>query len=106
MGHWLAVQLEQPGPNGFAVGAWIEVRAGDRTVPYEQAIGGGHAGDQLGWIHFGLGDSGSAEIRVQWPGGETGPWQRVAADTFVIVTRGASEPRYWAAGEGDPRGSG
>ena len=56
MGHWLAVQLEQPGPNGFAVGAWIEVRAGDRTMLRELTVGGGHAGGQLGWIHFGLGE--------------------------------------------------
>ena len=27
MGHWLAIELEQEGPNADAVGAWIEVRA-------------------------------------------------------------------------------
>ena len=105
MGHWLAVQLEQPGPNGYAVGAWIEVRAGGRTVLRELTVGGGHAGGQLGWIHFGLGDSGSAEIRIQWPDGETGPWQRVAADSFAVIVRDGSGPRYWVPGRGDPRGS-
>ncbi len=106
MGNWVAIQLEQPGPNGYAVGAWIEVRAGGRTVLRELTIGGGHAGGQLGWVHFGLGEAGSAEVRVQWPGGEFGPWQRVAANSFAIIARDAAEPRLWAAGEGNPRETG
>ena len=105
MGHWLALQLEQPGPNGYAVGAWIEVKAGDRTLLRELTIGGGHAGGQLGWVHFGLGDARSAEVRVQWPGGEFGPWQRVTADSFAVIPRGG-EPRLWEPGEGSPRGNG
>ena len=27
-----SVRLEQPGPNRDAIGAWIEVRVGDRTI--------------------------------------------------------------------------
>jgi len=105
MGHWLALQVEQPGANGYAVGAWIEVEAGGRTQRREITVGGGHAGGQAGWVHFGLGEAGAAEIRVQWPGGEWGPWQRVEADRFAVISRGG-EPRYWAPGEGDPRGMG
>jgi hypothetical protein len=105
MGHWLAIQLEQPGPNEYAVGAWVEVKAGERTLLREQTVGGGHAGGQMGWIHFGLGEAGSAEIRVQWPDGEWGPWQRVDAGTFVVIARDA-EPRYWSPGEGSPREAG
>ncbi|MBN2112897.1 MAG: CRTAC1 family protein [Acidimicrobiia bacterium] len=103
MGHWLALQLQQPGANGFGVGSWIEVRAGGRTTLREINVGGGHAGGQLGWIHFGLGEAGAAEVRVQWPDGEVGPWQRVAADGFVVIVRGG-EPRRWSPGEGAPRG--
>ncbi|MCU0281192.1 MAG: CRTAC1 family protein [Acidimicrobiia bacterium] len=105
MGHWLALQLDQPGANRFGVGAWIEVRAADRTTLRQLTVGGGHAGGQAGWIHFGLGEAGAAEVRVQWPGGEWGPWQRVEADRFAVVSPG-DEPRYWAPGEGDPRGTG
>jgi enediyne biosynthesis protein E4 len=32
MGNWIAVRLEQPAPNVDAIGAWIEVKVGDRTV--------------------------------------------------------------------------
>ena len=35
MGDWVAVRLQQPGPNRDAIGAWIEVRTGDRTTQRE-----------------------------------------------------------------------
>lgn len=99
MGNWLAVRLSQPGPNTDAVGSWIEVRAEGRTTVRELTVGGGHAGGQLGWIHFGLGEAGRADIRIQWPDGETGPWQQVDADTFIVLARGA-EPAIWRPEEG------
>src|SRR5437899_1397533 len=83
MGNWLALSIVQPGPNANAIGAWAEVRVGDRIARRELTIGGGHAGGQLGWIHFGLGDATRADVRVLWPGGETGPWLRVRADQFL-----------------------
>jgi hypothetical protein len=95
MGGWIAVRLEQPGPNRDAIGSWIEVRVGDETSRKEVTIGGGHAGGQLGWIHFGLGEAGGAEIRITWPDGETGPWQEIATDSFVIIERGGTEPSPW-----------
>lgn len=98
MGNWLAVRPSQPGPNVAAIGAWIEVRADEHTTLRELTVGGGHASGQLGWVHFGLGEAGSAEVRVQWPDGETGPWQRVEANSFVIIERG-EEPTVWAPAE-------
>jgi hypothetical protein len=92
MGNWISVELSQPEVNRDAIGSWIEVRIGDRTITREVTIGGGHAGGQLGWIHFGLGPASSAELRVIWPGGEEGPWMPVDANQFVTVTRGADRP--------------
>ena len=97
-GHWLGVRLHQPAPNTDAVGAWLEVRTGDRTDMRELTIGGGHAGGQLGWVHTGLGSADTADIRVQWPDGEAGPWMTVTADQFVTIERGATEPRPWTPG--------
>jgi hypothetical protein len=93
MGRWLALRLQQPAPNTDAIGAWLEVRVGDRVTHHEATIGGGHAGGQLGWIHFGLGDSDSADVRVTWPDGERSGWMEVAADSFAIVERGADSLR-------------
>ena len=89
MGHWIAVRLRQHVPNVDAIGAWLEVRVGERTDLREVTVGGGHAGGQLGWLHAGLGHADAAEVRVQWPDGETGPWMTVGADQFVTIERGA-----------------
>jgi hypothetical protein len=96
MGGWLGLKLAQPAPNVDAIGAWVEVRVGDRIQRRELTIGGGHAGGQLGWIHFGLGAAAGADVRVQWPGGETGPWLHVNADQFLVIQRGATEARPWS----------
>jgi hypothetical protein len=96
MGNWLELRAEQEPPNVDAIGAWLEIRVGDRVQRRELTIGGGHASGQLGWIHFGLADAKEAEIRVIWPGGETGPWQRAAANTFDVLRRGASTVEVWS----------
>lgn len=95
MGRWIAIRLEQQGPNSYAVGSWIEVMAGDRVIQREVTVGGGHASGQLGWLHLGLGTADRAEIRVQWPDGTIGPWITIDADRFAIVERGASGARPW-----------
>jgi enediyne biosynthesis protein E4 len=99
MGNWLALRLSQPGPNRDAIGSWIEVRVGDTILRREITVGGGHAGGQLGWVHVGLGPVGEADVRVQWPDGETGPWQHVTANGFYDLVRGASAARPWQPGQ-------
>ena len=94
MGHWIAVRLEQPGPNRDAIGSWIEVRVGDRTIQREVTVGGGHASGQLGWIHFGLGRC----RRGRGPGAlarrRDGPWLDVDADQFATIERGATRAAH------------
>jgi len=94
-GNWLAVRLSQGGGNVDAIGAWIEVQLGSKTLRRELTVGGGHAGGQLGWTHFGLGPSASAQVRVQWPDGEVGPWMTARANQFVELTRGEKALRPW-----------
>jgi hypothetical protein len=90
MGHWLSVSLDQDAPNHAAIGAWVAMRAGGLQRERELTVGGGHASGQLVPLHFGLGAATSAEVRVTWPDGEVGPWQRADADQSVTVRRGAS----------------
>ena len=96
MGHWLGVQLSDPGANRDAIGSWIEVKAGDTTSEREVTVGGGHVSGQLGPTHFGLGAADRAEVRVTWPDGEQGPWIPVAADQYVTLDRGTGDVVPWS----------
>jgi hypothetical protein len=89
MGHWLQLRLQQGGGNRDAIGAWVEVDLGGRVIREELTIGGGHASGHLGWMHFGLGEAKDVKLRVQWPHGEWGDWQAVAADAFYVLNREA-----------------
>ena len=95
MGHWLGIRLHEPAPNVDAIGAWLDVRVGDRTIEREVTVGGGLASGQAGWLHTGLGPAEGAEVRVHWPDGEIGPWMTVGADRFLTIERGAATPTAW-----------
>jgi len=88
-GHWIEVALSQPAPNVDAIGAWLEVRLGQRILRREITVGGGHASGEIGWRHMGLGAVTAPEIRVIWPDGQADPWQTVGADAFYRLERGA-----------------
>jgi enediyne biosynthesis protein E4 len=85
---WAALRLHQPGTNRDAIGAWVEVRRGDAITRREVTLGGGHVSGQVGWLHFGLGDAASAEVRVIWPGGTTDDWQPLPVNAFSILSPG------------------
>lgn len=91
MGHWLGMDLQQPGGNRDAIGAVIEVRTDATDLRREVVVGGGHISGQLGTTHFGLGGATSAQVRVQWPDGTWGSWQPATADQVVTAVRGAPE---------------
>ncbi len=95
MGHWIALRLAQPGGNRDAIGAKVEVQAGEAVIRDELVVGGGHVGGSLGWTHVGIGPATTARVRVTWPDGETGPWLDVAADRFVDIARDATEAVPW-----------
>jgi hypothetical protein len=95
MGGWVALRLRQPAPNPDAIGAWIEVRAGDRTVRRELTVGGGHLSGSLGWIHVGIGSADTAQVTVTWPDGTIeGPFT-VMADAWAIIDREADAAEPW-----------
>jgi hypothetical protein len=94
-GNWLQVDVRQPDGNRNAIGSWLELDLGGRITTRELTVGGGHAGGQLGWTHFGLGDLTSARLRVIWPDGQTSRWWRVGANQFLIVDRKRDQPTRW-----------
>jgi hypothetical protein len=94
IGHFVELKAIEDGPNRDATGGWIEVRAGGTVQRRELTIGGGHAGGELTWTHFGLGEATEAEARVLWPNGAAGESRKVASDGFFLLKRG-SPPERW-----------
>lgn len=87
LGNWIELQIKQPAPNTDAIGGWLEVKRGDATMRRELTIGGGHAGGQLGWIHFGLGGETATGVTVTWPDGTKSEYPDLAANGFYALTR-------------------
>ncbi len=86
-GNWLTITVTRPGVNRNAVGAFVELRAGDRLWTQEITVGGGHAGGVAGPLHFGLGDVDTTQVRVIWPDGAVTDWVDVASNQSVTLAR-------------------
>ncbi len=95
-GAWIEYRLDQSGVNRQGIGAFVEVRVGDKVQTREITVGGGHASGQSGWWHVGLGPAEAAELRVIWPGGVTGAWETLAAGAFYTLSPDAAAV-VWAA---------
>lgn len=86
-GNWMQIDLRQPDTNRFAVGAFVEVRDGNRLWTQEITVGGGHAGGTASALHFGLGDRTAVDVRVIWPDGATTEWQRQTVNQRITIAR-------------------
>ncbi len=87
VGAWLSIDLRQTGANARAVGAYVELRAGERLWTQELTVGGGHAGGSAGPLHFGLGSSELVDVTVFWPDGSTSEHPDVMANLRVTLER-------------------
>ena len=96
-GNWVQLRLQQDGPNRDAIGAVVEVRRGEAVERHEIASGGGHVSGAVGWLHFGLGAAGTAELRVIWPDGTAGDWLTLPARSFQLLRPG-QPPEAWTPG--------
>ncbi len=86
-GHWLSLRVTQPQTNRDAIGAWVEVASGGKVMAREITVGGGHAGGQLGFAHFGLGGQTEAKVRVVWPDQKASDWVELPVDGSHILER-------------------
>jgi hypothetical protein len=93
-GRWVQLRLQQDGPNRDGIGSWIEVRARGKITRREITVGGGHASGHLGWWHMGVGAADAVDVRVLWPDGASGEWQRIESNRFYLLDRNAP-PREW-----------
>ena len=87
VGNWIGISPRQAASNTRAIGAWVELRTGESLQSREVTIGGGHAGGQSGPLHFGIGPSVSADVRVIWPDGSASEWRHLPAMGNHVVQR-------------------
>jgi hypothetical protein len=87
-GHWLGLRLRQPGPNPFAIGAQVRVRAGERTWMRELRAGTSYLAGNPPELHFGLGAAGQVDaIEVRWPDGTRTTHAATAVDQWLSLRR-------------------
>lgn len=86
-GNWVGVRVLQTNPNRDAIGAWLEIKSGQKSWVREITVGGGHAGGQLGFHHFGLGTENELELRVIWPDETVSEWMSFDANGYFVIRR-------------------
>ncbi len=86
-GNWISIDIAQENSNTNAVGAWIELRAGDITHFREITIGGGHAGGSLGPSHFGVGAEKNIRFRITWPDQVLSDWFESESNQALTIKR-------------------
>jgi hypothetical protein len=94
-GNWIEVKLSQPGANVNAIGAMVEVKTELGTQTREVVSGGGHVSGQAGWVHFGIGASKTAQVRVRWPGEGWGKSSTLEANQFAVLEKTAATATLW-----------
>ena len=96
IGNWLGVVLDQDAPNHDAIGAWVAVRIGERTVQREVTIGGGHASGSLGPHPFRprRGEQGAGAGHLAGRRGRSVAG-RDAPNGIVRIVRGAAAAEPW-----------
>ena len=94
-GNWVEVRLQQKGANINAIGAMVEVKTALGLQTREVVSGGGHVSGQSGWVHFGIGDAKSAEVRVRWPGEGWSKPYALGANALAILGKDAAAATPW-----------
>ncbi len=85
--HWIRVTLRGTSSNRDAVGARVEVIAGDLTMVDEVHSGRGYQSHFGTCLHFGLGSNRRVDrIRIRWPDGEYQTLENLEVDRVLTVT--------------------
>jgi len=88
--HWVRLQLEQPGSNPDAIGAWVEVDAGGVTQRRQVMPTRSYLSQVELPLTFGLGEADRIDaIRITWPDGteQVVPGSDVAVDRTMVIPR-------------------
>jgi hypothetical protein len=83
--QFLRIDLRQPPPNHWAVGAIVEVTAPGVRATRVVTAGESYRSSNDMPLHFGLGANTEATVTVQWPDGSSQTFNEVAAGNQRII---------------------
>jgi len=84
--HWLRVKVQGTGLNRDALGAHVEITAGDTTQTRSVMPSRSYLAQVELPVTFGLGDAGRVDqLKVTWPDGRTSTLSDVAADRTLVI---------------------
>ncbi len=88
--HFLSIRLVGSASNASAIGARVQVVAGETTAVREVSGGAGRGSFNSLPVHFGLGASCLAdEVRIFWPSGQESRFLNVSGDQMLEITEPA-----------------
>ena len=91
MNHWLKVRLRGVVSNRAAIGAVVEVVAGDHRMKRQVSGGRGTGNQDSLTLHFGLGSRDRADVvTVRWPSGIVDSYENISSNQTVT---------WWEGGE-------
>jgi hypothetical protein len=85
---YIVAQPRMRGPNRFAIGAVVRVRAGGVDQARIVRAGTSYLGQEPAEAVFGLGAADTARITIDWPDGTVTVRERVAANQVITITHG------------------
>jgi hypothetical protein len=93
-GHWVGLELVGKSSNRDALGARVEVAAGERRWTFEVRATSGLYSSQDRRILVGLGDATRVDaVTIRWPSGLVQVEERVPLDAYVRIVERVEEPR-------------
>jgi hypothetical protein len=86
---WLEMRLVGTRSNRDAIGASVKVRSGDIVQWDRVRTGGSYISGNDPRLHFGLGESKSADIEIRWPSGTIEEFKGMPANQIVTIKEGS-----------------
>jgi hypothetical protein len=85
--HWITLRLVGTKSNRDAIGARVQIEAGERRQIAEVRSGGSYVSQNDMRVRFGLGqETRIRRIEVRWPSGLVETFENIAVDQFLMLT--------------------
>lgn len=86
--HWIGIRLHGRSPNSAAIGARVQLRAGDLWQTREIAIANHYLSTSPAELLFGLdGHTSIDRLSIDWPNAQTSHYFNIATDRWLTLTQ-------------------